>query len=65
MKKWREENGFNQLKAGQSVGVDRVTWWRWEKQGKPIDLHLVPKVSEVTGISRHELRPDFFGEAAA
>lgn len=64
LKNWRIENGKNQKEAGEAVGVERVTWWRWEKQGSPVDIAILAKVSEVTGIPRQELRPDIFGEAA-
>lgn len=39
--------------------LDKSTISRWERYGVPIER--VPIVEKVTGLSRHELRPDFFG----
>lgn len=53
--------------AGELVGVSKVTWHRWEEGQRKVDPELVPLVSEKTGISAAELRPDLaltFGEAA-
>ena len=44
------------------VGVNKATVTRWS-QGE-VPLTRVYQVEEKTGISRHELRPDFFGEVA-
>lgn len=40
--------------------VNRSTIWRWENGRVPIER--VHDVERVTGISRHVLRPDIFGE---
>ena len=45
-----------------ALGVDKSTLWRWETGKVPVD-RLVD-VERVTGLSRQDLRPDIFGEAA-
>ena len=42
--------------------VNKATVTRWAQKSVP--LTRVYQVEEKTGISRYELRPDFFGEAA-
>lgn len=44
------------------TGVNRATVTRWVQRRVP--LERVYQVEEKTGISRHELRPDFFGDKA-
>jgi DNA-binding transcriptional regulator YdaS (Cro superfamily) len=53
------------LAGGQSAfarihGVSQPTVWAWLKQGKPLPAEYVLKTEEVTGISRHALRPDIY-----
>lgn len=42
-------------------GVDKSTVLRWETGKVPADRVL--EVERITGISRHQLRPDIFGPA--
>lgn len=60
-KQWRAEKGFGQEAAGKACGVDRITWWRWEKGVSKVAIDLLDNVEAATGISRQELRPDIFG----
>lgn len=46
----------------RQLKVNKGTVTRWAQ--KKVPLTRVYQVEEKTGISRHELRPDFFGEAA-
>lgn len=51
--------------GGQSAfarlhGVSQPSVWAWIKNGKPLPAEYVLKTEEVTGISRHELRPDIY-----
>lgn len=49
----------------EKIGVDRTTPYAWTK----VPAHHARKVAEVTGIPRHEIRPDLYeaptAEAAA
>lgn len=49
---------------GKICGVSQpvaYNWYHRNKEGVPADKVLV--IEEHTGISRHELRPDVFGES--
>jgi transcriptional regulator with XRE-family HTH domain len=61
---WRTLKRLKRAEAAERCGVKRQTWWRWETGSSRVDIELLSKVSEVTGIRREELRPDIFGEAA-
>jgi DNA-binding XRE family transcriptional regulator len=61
LKAWRQS--FNppktQKSAAEEVGVDRVTWARWETDPeRKIDTDKLPTVSAKTGIPPGKLRPD-------
>ncbi|WP_377299791.1 YdaS family helix-turn-helix protein [Rhizobium sp. SGZ-381] len=42
-----------------SPRVNKSTVLRWERRGVPVER--VVQIEQVTGISRHSLRPDIFG----
>jgi Uncharacterized protein conserved in bacteria, prophage-related len=44
--------------AAKALGVDKTTLLRWEEGVVKIPHDRVLDVERVTGISRHELRPD-------
>lgn len=44
--------------ASKSLGVNRTTLLRWEEGSVQIPADRVIEVERITGISRHELRPD-------
>lgn len=51
--------------GGQSAfarlhGVSQPSVWAWIKQHKPLPAEYVLETEKVTGISRHELRPDIY-----
>lgn len=57
---WRKAQNKSQAAAGEAVGVDRLTWWRWENGKSRIDIELLDRVESVTGVNRSQLRPDIF-----
>lgn len=62
-KQWRTERDLGQKEAGMACGVDRITWWRWEKGISKVSIDKLDDVEKATGVSRHLLRPDIFGPA--
>jgi hypothetical protein len=46
--------------AGRALGVSGVQFYRYETGARKIAPQSVLRVSEITGISPHELRPDVF-----
>lgn len=44
--------------AAKTLGVNKTTLLRWEDGSVQIPAERVIEVERVTGISRHELRPD-------
>lgn len=59
---------MTQQDLARLLDVDRATVCRWESGERKPDHALVPKISEKTGISAKELRPDLaelMGEQAA
>ena len=59
---YRKERDQSLEKFGALFGVNKTTVRYWERERVPPER--VPEIERVTGISRHELRPDIFGEAA-
>ena len=51
---------LSQAALAERLGVARLTVVRWETGERKIDVSLVPKVSEATGIPAKELRPDAY-----
>ena len=47
--------------AGELLGVSAVQVLRYERGERSISPTRVTEVERVTGIPRHELRPDIFG----
>lgn len=54
---YRKQHGLTQKGLAAHLDVARETVARWET-GRPIDVELLPIVSERTGIARGMLRPD-------
>jgi len=55
---FRQNKRLSQGQLAAMLGVDRTTIWRWETGVRHINAELVPVVSEKTGISPADLRPD-------
>lgn len=43
------------------VGVTRQAVWNWTKKGQ-VPLEYIPAVEAALGVSRYDLRPDYFGD---
>lgn len=54
----RQTPPLTQEQLADVLGVSKAAVSRWEAGARRIDDELLPKVSEVTGIPRTELRPD-------
>lgn len=55
-----------QKPLADKIGTTQSQVWYWLKRAKKgVPAEFAPRVEEVTGISRHELRPDIFGAAPA
>lgn len=56
---------FGTLAATGSAlgGIRAQAIMKWRTKGR-VPLERVPEIEAATGISRHELRPDFFGRLA-
>lgn len=63
LKSWRAAQGISSTEAARLVGVSQAQWSRYETAKAAIGAKRVGLLSQVTGIPRHELRPDLF-EAA-
>ena len=55
---WRKANGITQAQLGEMVGVKDAAVNKWEKTRPPAERVL--KLSEVTRIPPHRLRPDLY-----
>lgn len=51
-----------QSALARQVGKRQSNVWRWLKSGR-VAAEFALAVERVTGVSRHELRPDVFGPA--
>lgn len=61
LKHMLQERGLTLTKVAQLCSVDKATVTRWA-QGK-VPAERVPAISALTGIPRHELRPDLYLES--
>lgn len=62
LKTWRHEAQIDAETAANLAGVSLPTWSRWETGGRQIPASRVLDVEKLTGVSRHDLRPDVFGD---
>ena len=53
-----QKRGLRFADLARTLGVDKATVTRWGQKGIPAER--VPDVERLTGISRHELRPDLW-----
>lgn len=63
LRQWRIDCAKSLDDAGKLIGVSGVQWHRYETGKRRIAANRVIDVEAVTGIPRHELRPDIFGAA--
>lgn len=62
LRTWRQSVGLTAEEAGNLIGVSNVQWGRIENGTRQVAADKVLEVERVTGISRHDLRPDVFGK---
>lgn len=55
----------NQSKFAAAIGTSQQLVSYWLKNGKALPAEYVLKTEEVTGISRHDLRPDLYPREGA
>jgi transcriptional regulator with XRE-family HTH domain len=60
LKEFRERQipPLTQDQLADLLGVSKASVSRWESGARKVDQELLPKVSDRTGISPSELRPD-------
>jgi transcriptional regulator with XRE-family HTH domain len=63
LKSWRDKQGLTSTEAARLAGISQAQWSRYETSRAAIGAKRVALLSQITGIPRHELRPDLF-EAA-
>ena len=51
----RKAGGYAQV--AKALGVRRQTVYKWRER---LPLERIPEIERVTGLSRHDLRPDYF-----
>ena len=62
----RHEPPLTQEALGALIGgVSKETVSRWENGRRKPEPERVPKISRVTGIPRHKIRPDLYEPAEA
>ena len=50
----------NQSKFADAIGTSQQLVSYWVRKSRPMPAEFVLKTEEVTGISRHDLRPDIY-----
>ena len=54
------ERAGSQSALARVCGVSQTSVWKWLQSSKRIPAEYVLRVEEVTGVSRHALRPDIY-----
>lgn len=54
----RHDPALSQQDLAELIGVDRMTVHRWESGKRKPDPEYLAKITEKTGISARDLRPD-------
>lgn len=67
LKKYRVENDVTLAEIAKKLSVNKSTVLRWERGDVAIPPQRLRTLERLTGISRHDLRPDLYpkDEAAA
>lgn len=60
LKDWRASAKMSAEDAARQANVSLPTWSRWETGARRVPAERVVEIARVTGISRHELRPDLY-----
>lgn len=63
LRTWRKAKGLSAEDAATKIGVSAVHWFRMESGARAVAADKALAIEELTGISRHVLRPDIFGPA--
>lgn len=63
LKTWRTGAQKSAEDVAREAGVTLAMWSRWETGARQVPADRVLGIEAITGISRHELRPDVFGPA--
>jgi DNA-binding transcriptional regulator YdaS (Cro superfamily) len=63
LKTWRQRVNRPAEDVAREAGVTLAMWSRWETGSRQLPASRVLDVERITGISRHDLRPDIFGPA--
>lgn len=50
----------SQSALAREVGVSHTAIWKWVQSSKRVPSEFVLRVEEITGVSRHYLRPDIY-----
>lgn len=58
-------NAGSQAALARAIGVSQQLISYWIKKGGKVPAEYVPLVEDVSGVSRHALRPDVFGKPPA
>ena len=56
------EKAGGQAALGRAIAVPQPLVWYWLHQAKHVPAEHCAAIEEATGVSRHDLRPDIFGE---
>jgi transcriptional regulator with XRE-family HTH domain len=60
LRAYRDAAGLTLEQVGVQIGVDKATVCRWENGGSRVATWLIAKVERITGVERHDLRPDLY-----
>lgn len=63
LKKLVKARGLKLIDLSRGLGVDKATVTRWAQ--KRIPAERVVEIERITGIPRHDLRPDLYPDTAA
>jgi DNA-binding transcriptional regulator YdaS (Cro superfamily) len=61
LKDWRLSAQRSAEAVASEIGVTPAMWSRWETGKRKIPAERVLDIESLTGVSRHDLRPDIFG----
>lgn len=63
LKTWRTSAEKSAEEVATAIGVTLAMLSRWETGVRRVPAERVLDIERVTGVSRHELRPDIYGPA--